>query len=300
MCALAGAAQHTLSAGHVALQLLIHPSHFGGAGSPGATHRVTRCACRSRQLLLDRIKPTGLSQSYWTCSLLQPPHVARLIHLPIVLPFAVLHAFQLLPDALAGHFSARLTCFLPSMPAPLPPSPCPLTDYESAQLVKKAMWPPHKPTAGRRSAATAAAAGTGRGGARQRSSSSRGRGRGISVRAARGSSKRSGSHASDLSDGSGSDVDAAKPEKGRAFFSFKGRKTRAAAAATAGSGDGDGSSSSGSEEEAEGDAAGSQEVEEAAAAWALWEAAGGNMASQDKDSDFDAAGEQPFHVGGCD
>jgi hypothetical protein len=101
-----------------------------------------------------------------------------------------------------------------------------------------------------------------------------------------------------LSDDSGSDADALKPEKGRGFFSFKGRKTRAAAAAaTAGSGDG-GSSSSGSEDEPEGDAAASQEVEEAAAAWALWEAAGGNMASQDKDSDFDAAGEQPGH--NCD
>ncbi len=31
-----------------------------------------------------------------------------------------------------------------------------------------------------------------------------------------------------------------------------------------------------------------QAAEEAAAAWAMWEAAGGKMGSQDKDSDFDA------------
>lgn len=36
-----------------------------------------------------------------------------------------------------------------------------------------------------------------------------------------------------------------------------------------------------------------QVAEEAAAAWALWEAAGGKMGSQDKDSDFDAGSAPP-------
>jgi hypothetical protein len=123
-----------------------------------------------------------------------------------------------------------------------------LADYESAQLVKKAMRPEPTATGGRRNAAVAAATGGSKGAGRR--TSSRGRGRTGSSRATRGSSRRrSSSKASAVTADSLAECDdehAAK-EQGPGLFVFKGRKTRAALAAAAAGGSSDGSSSSESE-----------------------------------------------------